>query len=75
MPIHEALDAYKGLSQFKYEAFLQGSYKRSSSRCQECGIRGVEYASQILYCVSLAPGAILSVLVTGRVLVPQGEIR
>ena len=25
VPIREALDTYKGLSQFKYEVFLQGS--------------------------------------------------
>ena len=31
MPIREALDAYKGLSQFKYEVFLQGSYKNGTN--------------------------------------------
>ena len=31
MPIREALDAYKGLSQFKYEVFLQGSYKNDTN--------------------------------------------
>ena len=31
VPIREALDAYKGLSQFKYEIFLQGSYKNDTN--------------------------------------------
>ena len=31
VPIREALDAYKGLSQFKYEVFLQGSYKNDTN--------------------------------------------
>ena len=31
VPIREALDAYKGLSQFNYEIFLQGSYKSDTS--------------------------------------------
>ena len=31
MAIREALDAYKGLSQFKYEVFLQGSYKNDTN--------------------------------------------
>ena len=31
MPIREALNAYKGLSQFKYEVFLQGSYKNDTN--------------------------------------------
>ena len=31
MPIREALDAYEGLSQFKYEVFLQGSYKSDTN--------------------------------------------
>ena len=31
MPIREALDAYKGLSQFKYEVFLQGPYKNDTN--------------------------------------------
>ena len=31
LPIREALDAYKGLSQFKYEVFLQGSYKNDTN--------------------------------------------
>ena len=30
LPIREALDAYKGLSQFKYEVLLQGSYKNDT---------------------------------------------
>ena len=31
VPIREALSAYKGLSQFKYEVFLQGSYKNDTN--------------------------------------------
>ena len=31
VPIREALGAYKGLSQFKYEVFLQGSYKNDTN--------------------------------------------
>ena len=31
VPIREALDAYKGLKQFKYEVFLQGSYKNDTN--------------------------------------------
>ena len=31
VPIREALDAHKGLSQFKYEVFLQGSYKNDTN--------------------------------------------
>ena len=31
VPIREALDAYKGLSQFNYEIFLQGSYKNDTN--------------------------------------------
>ena len=31
VPIREALDAYKELSQFKYEVFLQGSYKNDTN--------------------------------------------
>ena len=31
LPIREALDAYKGLSQFKYEVLLQGSYKNDTN--------------------------------------------
>ena len=31
VPIREALNAYKGLSQFKYEVFLQGSYKNDTN--------------------------------------------
>ena len=31
VPIREALYAYKGLSQFKYEVFLQGSYKNDTN--------------------------------------------
>ena len=31
VPIREALDAYQGLSQFKYEIFLQGSYKNDTN--------------------------------------------
>ncbi len=31
VPIREALDAYKGLSQFKYGVFLQGSYKNDTN--------------------------------------------
>ena len=31
VPIREALEAYKGLSQFKYEVFLQGSYKNDTN--------------------------------------------
>ena len=31
VPIREALDAYKGLSQFKYEIFLQASYKNDTN--------------------------------------------
>ena len=31
VPIREALDAYKGLSPFKYEVFLQGSYKNDTN--------------------------------------------
>lgn len=31
MPIREALEAHKGLSQFKYEVFLQGSYKSDTN--------------------------------------------
>ena len=31
VPIREALDAYKRLSQFKYEIFLQGSYKNDTN--------------------------------------------
>ena len=31
MPIREALEAYEGLSQFKYEVFLQGSYKNDTN--------------------------------------------
>ena len=31
VPIREALAAHKGLSQFKYEVFLQGSYKNDTN--------------------------------------------
>lgn len=31
LPIRAALDAYAGLSQFKYEVFLQGSYKNDTN--------------------------------------------
>ena len=31
VPIREALDAHQGLSQFKYEVFLQGSYKNDTN--------------------------------------------
>lgn len=31
VPIREAMEAYKGLSQFKYEVFLQGSYKNDTN--------------------------------------------
>ena len=31
MPIREALEAYEGMSQFKYEVFLQGSYKNDTN--------------------------------------------
>ena len=31
VPIREALEAYEGLSQFKYEVFLQGSYKNDTN--------------------------------------------
>ena len=31
VPIREALDAYQVLSQFKYEIFLQGSYKNDTN--------------------------------------------
>ena len=31
VPIREALEAHKGLSQFKYEVFLQGSYKNDTN--------------------------------------------
>ena len=31
LPIREALNAYKELSQFKYEVFLQGSYKNDTN--------------------------------------------
>ena len=31
VPIRQALDAYEGLSQFKYEVFLQGSYKNDTN--------------------------------------------
>ena len=31
MPIREALEAHRGLSQFKYEVFLQGSYKNDTN--------------------------------------------
>ena len=31
LPIREALNAYKGLSQFKYEVLLQGSYKNDTN--------------------------------------------
>ena len=31
VPIREALDTYTGLSQFKYEIFLQGSYKNDTN--------------------------------------------
>ena len=31
LPIRAALDAYPGLSQFKYEVFLQGSYKNDTN--------------------------------------------
>ena len=31
VPIREALDAHQGLSQFKYEIFLQGSYKNDTN--------------------------------------------
>ena len=31
VPIREALDAYKGLSPFKYEVFLQGPYKNDTN--------------------------------------------
>ena len=31
VPLRQALDAHKGLSQFKYEVFLQGSYKNDTN--------------------------------------------
>ena len=31
VPVREALDAYEGRSQFKYEVFLQGSYKNGTN--------------------------------------------
>ena len=31
VPIRQALDTYEGLSQFKYEVFLQGSYKNDTN--------------------------------------------
>ena len=31
VPIREALDAHKGQKQFKYEVFLQGSYKNDTN--------------------------------------------
>ena len=31
VPIRQALDAYEGLSRFKYEVFLQGSYKNDTN--------------------------------------------
>ena len=31
VPIREALEAHRGLSQFKYEVFLQGSYKNDTN--------------------------------------------
>ena len=31
MPVREALDAYQSLSRFKYEVFLQGSYKNDTN--------------------------------------------
>ena len=31
LPVRQALDAHKGLSQFKYEVFLQGSYKNDTN--------------------------------------------
>ncbi len=31
VPIHEALEAHKSLSQFTYEVFLQGSYKNDTN--------------------------------------------
>ena len=31
VPIRQTLDAYKGLSPFKYEVFLQGSYKNDTN--------------------------------------------
>ena len=36
VPIREALDAYKGLSPFKYEVFLQGSYKNDTNLGGDC---------------------------------------
>ena len=31
VPIREALDAYKGMSQFRYVVFLQGSFKNDTN--------------------------------------------
>jgi tRNA nucleotidyltransferase (CCA-adding enzyme) len=31
VPIRKALEAHKGLSRFKYEVFLQGSYKNDTN--------------------------------------------
>ncbi len=38
VPIREALDAHQGMSKFKYEVFLQGSYKNDTSLGGDCDV-------------------------------------